>query len=64
MLSCIYIAAWMEVLMPGGKTVSQRNASRATAMIIIGLLSLLFAKLVNGPDVLARRAAVTGSNPP
>jgi len=64
MLSCIYIAAWMEVLTPGGKTVSQRNASRATAMIIIGLLSLLFAKLVNGPDVLARRAAVAGSNPP
>lgn len=56
LLSCIYIAAWLEVLGPGGKSVAQRRENRATAMIIIGLLSLLFAKLVNGAKVLDRRA--------
>lgn len=54
-LSFIYIASWVEVLGPGGRAVAQRRENRATAMIVIGLLTLLFTKLVNGEDVLARR---------
>lgn len=55
-LSFIYIASWVEVLGPGGRTVAQRRENRATAMIVIGLLTLLFTKLVNGEDVLAKRS--------
>lgn len=57
-LSFIYVASWIEAIGPGGKTVAQQRQSRATAMIIIGLLSLLFVKLVNGEEVLARRGEV------
>lgn len=55
LLSFIYTLYGIEALFPSGKTVAQRHESRATAMIVIGLLSALFFKLVNGEAVLARR---------
>lgn len=54
-LSFIYVAIWLEAIGPGGKSAVQQRQNRATAFIIIGMLSLLFVKLVNGEEVLARR---------
>lgn len=54
-LSFIYVVTWIEAIGPGGKTAAQQRQNRATALMIIGLLSLLFVKLVNGEEVLARR---------
>lgn len=56
LLSFIYTTTWLEALSPSGKTVAQRRESRVTAMILIGLLTLLISKLVNGEAVLARRS--------
>lgn len=55
LLSFIYTLYGIEVFFPSGKTVAQHHESRVTAMIVIGLLSTLFVKLVNGESVLARR---------
>lgn len=54
-LSFIYTATWLEALSPGGKTATQRRENRQTALLIIGLLTLLFIKLVNGDEVKERR---------
>ncbi|MFH1494738.1 MAG: hypothetical protein ABIG70_08075 [Pseudomonadota bacterium] len=63
LLSFIYTLYGIDVLSPGGKTVAHRHETRATAMIIIGLLSALFVKLVNGEAVLARRSEHNMSQP-
>lgn len=55
MLSFIYIVTWMEALEPGGKTAAQKQENRIFALMIVGLLTLLFTKLVNGEAVMARR---------
>lgn len=55
LLSFVYTLYGLDVLFPNGKTVAQQNQTRATAMIVLGLLSALFVKLVNGETVLARR---------
>ncbi len=54
-LSFIYVVSWMDILNANGKNDSQKNDSRGTAMIVVGLLSLLVIRLVNGPAVYEAR---------
>lgn len=63
LLSFIYTLYGIDTLFPGGKSVAQRHETRVTAMLILGLLSALFVKLVNGESVLARRGEHTLPQP-
>ena len=54
-LSFVYVVSWMDILNANGKDDSQKSDSRSTAMIVVGLLSLLVMRLVNGPAVYEAR---------
>ena len=54
LLGLLYVITWLEAISPGGKTASQRRENRTTAFIIIGLMTPILYKLVNGHDVYAR----------
>lgn len=56
LLSFIYAVNWLQMFSPSGKTAAERLENRLVAMMNIGWLTLLFAKLVNGEEVLARRS--------
>jgi hypothetical protein len=54
-LSEIYAVHWLQMLSPLGETAEERLENRFSAAMTIGLLTVLFTKLINGEEVLARR---------
>ncbi len=54
-LSFVYVLSWVDILDANGKNISQKRYNRSTAMIVVGLLSLLIMRLVNGPDVYSAK---------
>lgn len=54
LLGLVYVLTWLQAIDPGGKTASERRENRITAFIIIGLITPLLYKLVNGREVYAK----------
>ena len=54
LLGFLYVITWIDAINPSGKTASQRTHNRRTAFIIIGLITPVLYKLVNGHDVYAK----------
>lgn len=51
LLGFFYIFNWISAIFPAGQSNAQRNRNRATAFIIIGLMTALMHKLINGEEV-------------
>jgi len=55
-LSEIYAVHWLQMFSPRGETAGEKLENRFSAAMTIGLLTVLFTKLINGEEVLARRS--------
>lgn len=54
LLGFLYAITWIDAVNPSGKTASQRTYNRRTSFIIIGLITPVLYKLVNGRNVYAK----------
>jgi uncharacterized membrane protein len=61
-LSEIYVIHWLQILNPSGETVSERLENRFSSAIMIGIITALFTRLINGEEVLARRSGSRTEN--
>jgi len=61
LLSFLYVVSWVQLFYPGGGSSRSRNQDRASALIVISLLSILFTKLINGYEVSQIRLASASS---
>lgn len=51
LLGLLYVLTWLQAIDPGGQSASEKRRNRSEAFVIIGILTPVLYKLVNGYDV-------------